>query len=59
MARIDYTGCVCRLELTASDEISITLQHESEYSEVALTTFVDIEELKNTIRMLEETEGEE
>lgn len=54
--RIDSDGCALEVEKYGS-ELSFRMVHDDGFIEFCITSSVDIEELKNTIRMLENEES--
>jgi len=55
VVRIDDYGCKCELE-KQGDEFILWMYQGGKDCEVSLISYVNIEELKNTISMLEELE---
>ena len=54
---LDAFGCDCEFE-KCGEEICIRLRSQSENCSAFLSTFVLLEELKSTIRMLEEEDND-
>ncbi len=56
--RIDDYGCICTIEKADKETFKITLKINRGWNQldcdVTLNSYVDIEELKSTIRMLED-----
>ena len=56
--KVDDYGCECTLD-KQGDEFVIRLSTETDDSECTLVSYVNIEELKSTIRLFEEEENNE